>query len=260
VASVVRAFRGTRAGLLVHQLMIVDQTGKDVQRIPTFTRFEDGWIADRIVERGGRWRWMPTSGIALRRELTEKIFPVPEDPFRIDADMFMLELAPLLTSIATIDEVLARYRLHETNAFSRRGMDRSNVERTIVSITTALEQVNGKLKDLGLAHAQLDPSRNLTVLERRFLMDAFDGGTSRSDLAPSYARLAAAIVRDDLYTAPQKGWALLLYLGVLALPVHRREAWASASLGISHGKELLRRIQQIEILGRGRRTLRRTTR
>jgi hypothetical protein len=91
-------------------------------------------------------------------------------------------------------------------------------------------------------------------------MDAFNAATSRSDLAPSYARLATAIVRDDLYTAPQKGWALLLYLGVLALPVRRREAWASASLGISHGKELLRRIQQIEILGHGRRSLRRTAR
>jgi glycosyltransferase involved in cell wall biosynthesis len=244
LARVVRAFRDSAAGLLVHHMMIVDDVGHDLQRIPTFTRFEHGWIGDRVIERGGRWRWMPTSGVALRREVAERIFPVPEEPFRIDADMFMLELAPLFAEVTTIDEVLGHYRLHGGNAYSQRKVDRQGVARTIRSITTAIDQANDKLAQLGIDGVRLDPRRNLKLTEQRFLLRAFDGHASRWELARTYARLAPSLIRDDLYGVPQKAWALLLYLGVVILPADSREPWASASLGISHGKELVRRVQQ----------------
>ena len=244
VDRVVRSFRRTPAGLLVHHMMIVDDVGRDLQRIPTFTRFEHGWIAERVIERGGRWRWMPTSGVVLRREVAERIFPVPEEPFRIDADMFLLELAPLFAEVTTIDEVLGHYRLHGGNAYSRRKVDREGVERTIRSITTTIDQTNARLAELEIDGVRPDPLRNLKLTEQRFLLAAFDGRVSRWRLARSYAGLATSLIRDDLYGFPQKAWALLLYLGVVVLPASSREPWASASLGISHGKELVRRVQQ----------------
>jgi len=244
LVSVIEAFRASRAGLLVHQMMIVDEVGRDLQRIPTFTRFEHGWIRARVLQRGGRWRWMPTSGVALRREIAERIFPIPEEPFRIDADMFMLELAPLLVEVAAIEEVLGRYRLHGANAYSRRKLDRQAVDRTIHSLTTAIDQVNERLDRLRLDGDRLDPDRNLKLAEQRFLARAFDGDASRWELSRNYGTLTAALVRDDLYGLSQKAWAILLYLGVVILPVRSRIAWASASLGISHGKEFVRRVQQ----------------
>ena len=244
VQTVLDTFRRDRSGLLVHHMMIVDTDGNEVQRIPTFTRLESGWIGQRVIRRGGRWRWMPTSGMCLRREIAAAIFPVPEQPFRIDADTFILELAPLLGRIVGVEEILSLYRLHGANAYSRERVDSSSIGRTIHSITTAVDQVNQRLEQLDVAPVRLDATRNVEVTEQRFLSHALDGSVSRLDLAGRYVPMMRMILDDDLYGSAQKLWAAILYAGVIILPARLRARWASGSLGISHAKERLRRLRE----------------
>jgi hypothetical protein len=244
VQTVVDMFRRNRSGLLVHHMMIVDGDGNEVQRIPTFTRLESGWIGQRVIRRGGRWRWMPTSGMCLRREVAAAIFPITEEPFRIDADMFILELAPLLTRIVGVEEILGLYRLHGENAYSRARVDISSVRRTIHSITTAVDEVNDRIEQLDMEQVRLDASRNVELAEQRFLADALGGSVSRGGLAARYARMMRAMVGDDLYGWAQKLWAGILYGVVVILPTRLREQWVSGSLGISHAKERLRRLRE----------------
>jgi Glycosyl transferase family 2 len=243
VQRVVEAFRRNVSGLLVHHMMIVDADGRDVQRIPTFTRLESGWIGERVIRRGGRWRWMPTSGMCLRREVASDILPMPEEPFRVDADTFILELSPLLTRVVGVEEVLGLYRLHGANAYSRSRVDSSTVHRTIHSISTAVNQVNERLAKVSPDQVRLDADLNVELSEQRFLADALDGFTSRVALAGHYGRLVRRIAEDDLYGGAQKLWAAILYGVVIILPVGMRAHWVSGSLGISHAKELLRRLR-----------------
>ena len=62
----------------------------------------------------------PSSGNAWRREFLERVLPVPEQPFRIWADVYLLELAPIYGRIGRIVEPLGLYRLHGENRYATR--------------------------------------------------------------------------------------------------------------------------------------------
>src|SRR5712664_895955 len=53
----------------------------------------------------------PTSSLAFRGDLLQKILPIPEGIW-IQADGYMQALAPLLAAVIGIDEPLAVYRIH----------------------------------------------------------------------------------------------------------------------------------------------------
>jgi len=232
------------SGLVIHQMMVVDGEGRDLQRIPTFTRFESGWIADKVVRRGGRWRWMPTSAVSLRREVMELVWPVPEEAFKRDADMFILELAPLLTPVTGIEEILGYYRLHGSNSYSQRGIDVSSVQRTLHTLSQTLVEVNQRLGSITASAVRLDPEDNIKILEQRLLLESFQPDSSRRKLANQYMTLLRKVASDDLYSRTQKAWSAILYGILMLLPRKARPKWASASLGISHVKELARRVHQ----------------
>jgi Glycosyl transferase family 2 len=250
VERCVDAFAVTNAGLLVHQMMIVDEDGRRVQRIPTFTRFEQGWIGGRLIARGGRWRWGPTSAVAIRHEVGRHVFPMPERDFRTDADTFLLMLAPLLTSVCGVEEVLGVYRLHGSNAFGQKGVDRRAVGRTTRALTVGLQAVNERLIEMGWEGVRLDADQNLKLREQAFLAAALDGKEPRRQLLREYRRLVPALRRDDLYDAYQKVWAVILFGMCLCLPRKLRSSWISFNLGTSRAKELIRRVKDHEWLGR----------
>jgi hypothetical protein len=59
-----------------------------------------------------------TSGNAFARDVLERIFPIPEDEFRICADGYLVTLAPLFGPVVSIDEPLGVYRIHDRNAWA----------------------------------------------------------------------------------------------------------------------------------------------
>jgi glycosyltransferase involved in cell wall biosynthesis len=246
VERCVDAFASTNAGLLVHQMMIVDENGRNLQRIPTFTRFEQGWIGERVIERGGRWRWGPTSAVAIRRQIGSRVFPMPELGFRTDADTFVLMLAPLLTPICGLEEILAFYRLHGSNAFGQRKLDSRAVERTRRALTISIDAVNNRLAEMEWTSVRLDANNNLKLQEQRFLAAALEGKEPRRQLFHQYWKLMRAVKNDDLYDGAQKGWAIVLFGICLIIPKNLRPSWLSLSLGTSRAKELVRRIRERE--------------
>lgn len=249
VERCIDAFTTTNAGLLVHQMMIVDESGSNLQRIPTFTRFEQGWIGERLIARGGRWRWGPTSSVAIRREVGCRIFPMPEQGFRTDADTFLLMLAPMFTPVCGLEEILAFYRLHGSNAFGQSRLDRRAVERTTQALTTSIEAVNDRLDDMGWADVRLDAKDNLKLQEQWFLATAMGGKESRRTLLREYRQLVRSLRSDDLYDTVQKVWAVVLFGICVCLPRSLRPSWLSLSLGASKAREFVRRIRDHEWRG-----------
>lgn len=224
----VRFFSAEPAGALVHPLLVMDAQGREVQRLPVGHTFESGWIADRVVARGGRWGVVGGGGVCFRREVAELIFPIPEDVFvGADADAFVFRLLPLLTTVGFVDEVLYYYRLHEDNRGLARSLNLDVVARRLEFLQRTTDSVNLRLHELGLERYLLDTSKNLAVREQRLYMGLFDGGVSRGKLMREYLSLVSPILRDELYSPGRKAGLLALYGSVICLPFRARAWWLS---------------------------------
>ena len=67
VERVGKVFQANPAvGFVIHAMMVTDQSGRPTHQIPLMTRFEEGWIAETIVRRGGRRRFMLTSALCQK--------------------------------------------------------------------------------------------------------------------------------------------------------------------------------------------------
>lgn len=242
LASMVEALRDDRIGAVVHPLMVTDAEGAPIQRIPALTRFENGWLAPRVVRRGGRWRWVPTSGIAMRREIADLVFPMPEEGFTSSADTFFLMLVPLLTPVTSVDAVLGTYRRHGANVFARAQLDPERTAKLLGNMALSVDRVNERLGELGHAGVALRVADNLKYRELMFQAALFDGRTSRRELAGGYRELASALAADDLYGSLQRRWARVMYAAAVALPRGLRVRWLSASLSASAAKDVVRRM------------------
>ena len=82
-----------------------------------------------------------TSTISIKRNILEKIFPMPEERFRICADNYLMIYALYLSDFYYIDEELTFYRIHGSNGYARRRDVMSVTEITRMSI----ELINKKL-------------------------------------------------------------------------------------------------------------------
>jgi hypothetical protein len=59
----------------------------------------------------------PTSGNAWSRCFLERVLPMPEAEFRINADCYLSTLAPMYGDVRTIPEPQSRYRVHGNNSY-----------------------------------------------------------------------------------------------------------------------------------------------
>ena len=66
----------------------------------------------------------PSSGISVRKKLIERIV-IPEEPFRISADHFYLNILPLITKVGVLETSLHSYRVHGANLY----LGKSNMGR-----------------------------------------------------------------------------------------------------------------------------------
>jgi glycosyltransferase involved in cell wall biosynthesis len=128
----------------------------DAQDVPTgevrFKGFPSGDLRQRVAVMGpGNNPSSPTSGNAWRRDLLERILPVPEDLYRTYADAYLFDLAPFFGTIGEIETVLSSYRVHGANntapMVSKLRMDVERYEEQVRAVQTALER-NGIAADV----------------------------------------------------------------------------------------------------------------
>ncbi|HUY99041.1 MAG TPA: glycosyltransferase [Thermomicrobiaceae bacterium] len=251
LAAIVREFqRHPEVGFILHRGMCVDAQGREIQEIPFLTGFECGWIADRLVRRGGRWRDMPTSALSFRREPAEYVFPIPEPEFRRASDGFIFTLLPLLTEVSAVDEVLHEYRVHGRNDFGAAQWTVDSVRADLGFIAGQVAEVNRRLAVLGVRGRSLDLARNLLYRQQSLVLDLLTGRPRRA-LLGDYVALVPRMVRDDLYGRLQKALGLVVYGLAIPLPVGARSRWLNAALGYNQVKQHVRRV-----LDRGRAVVR----
>jgi hypothetical protein len=154
IERVVEAFRKSpEAGCVVNRLMRVGADRRPQGPLPLLASLPTGWYGPRLLKTGGVLTEMPgTPGLNLRREIAERIFPVPEyRPLNMCPDMVMLRLAPLLTPIASISEPLAEARLHGGNTYMRSRLNAESITREL-TLCRELWEVQRQMLD------RLDPA------------------------------------------------------------------------------------------------------
>lgn len=100
-------------GFLTHRLRGINNEGKENGIvIPGVPKLVDGWFApylfDKIPNRGSA---APSAGNLVRREVMEKIMPIPVECQRTQ-DAYVLTCAMLLTPAIGLEKMLGSYRIH----------------------------------------------------------------------------------------------------------------------------------------------------
>lgn len=204
---VVKAFKlSPQLGFVIHKMQIVDSAGIPRGVIPILTPPETGYIGAKVYRRGGRWRYMPSSAICLRREVADILFPINEDKFRSVADAYIFTLAPIVTTVAFVDEVLSVYRLHGSNLTGMGDLSPVAIRKNIRNIEQVVRGVNDKLATMGLP--PLNIYRNLSYLEQKAFLSLAEGQASLLEQLRQLSELTVATLKDDLYAPVQKLGAL----------------------------------------------------
>jgi glycosyltransferase involved in cell wall biosynthesis len=220
VDTLVRCFRNdSRVGYVIHPLIMVDAEDRYIQPVTLLDCFEEGFVADKIIRRGGRWRSMTASGISFRRELAPYVHPVPDG---IYPDVLFNTVLPLLTRVAVVREYLGFYRLHGSNLTGEIRNHSSiddcirSIRRYLEHVERALKAVNQRITELNLDVPPLELGHNLDYQMRAFALSLFTGPTHMGRRLAEYASLVSRIARDDLYR-PRHKCALLAGYGLASV-------------------------------------------
>jgi glycosyltransferase involved in cell wall biosynthesis len=116
VEAVVNAFRAhPQAGFAIHRASLVDNQGRARGIYPLLSALPSGNCTQTTYENCGILMGLPpTTNLALRREVADRIFPIPVE-YTGYAEQMIHRLAPLMTEVSAVDAPLAHWRLHGQN-------------------------------------------------------------------------------------------------------------------------------------------------
>lgn len=226
---VIERMRTPRVGFVLHAMQVVDGEGRIIRRLPATNQHEKGWIADRVVLRGGRWRSMPASALAFHRDVADLLFPMPADSLRSLADAYLYMLAPLFTEVDFIAEPLSAYRLHGANLTGSTVFTLENSKKFVSGMQRVHHSINEKRQAESYEIPPLELENHLTCQEQQYLIRLFEG-VPMGDLWPQYRALSRLIWHDDVYQIPRKLIGLAVLGSAMMLPKEKRPGWITRFL------------------------------
>jgi glycosyltransferase involved in cell wall biosynthesis len=120
------------AGFIAHAVIRVDAQ-RQRQGVWPLSVHADGWLGTDLLKAGGILPFAPpTSGIALRREIAESVFPISMvPPLHMCPDQVIVRLAPLITLVRRLPEALSEYRLHNANSYAAQGVTIDSIAKQL---------------------------------------------------------------------------------------------------------------------------------
>jgi len=125
--------KAPQVGLIHHRLREMDAVSGDVRDGPAVAASGGGAGSREAML---CFQPTPTSSLAFRRSVLEKILPIPE-AVRIQADGYMQVLAAFLAPVAAINECLAVYRVHGGNLYFLKEAESDPEKRRVRAATLA---------------------------------------------------------------------------------------------------------------------------
>jgi len=131
VQEAVRCFEEPGVVKVHWPLRELDWSGSETGRLVPEGDLPEGDLRELVVQEGPASHLNPpTSGNAWSRNVLERILPVPEAEYRIWADVYLLELAPLFGRIRQVSHPQGWYRVHGENRYASRSFT-ENLERGV---------------------------------------------------------------------------------------------------------------------------------
>lgn len=114
--AVVSAFSDNPdSGFCIHRTQRMDQRGRLGGAFPLLRNLPEGDCTQSAVHNSGVLMGLPpTSALSLRREVAEKIFPIPTY-YTGYAEQLIHRIAPLVTSICRVEKPLSSWTQHHRN-------------------------------------------------------------------------------------------------------------------------------------------------
>lgn len=197
---VIRVFNSKpEVGFVQHRLRKIDSAGMTIPGKRTY-KIPSGNLLRLLRLTGGANVFEPTSGLAFRRSVLDRIAPLPELEWRLCADGAMAFAAATVTHVESLPESLGFYRIHSSNGFVT---NRRSLDSTLAGFRKAIDYTNQCIRRSGLGaeislHDQLDYRRLKYYSGDRSLSDFFD--------------ILSIIFRWPLYNWRDKVWYGLRFL------------------------------------------------
>ena len=230
--------RQPNIGMVIHKLIAV-RNGAPLQLVPPLGVLPSGWLQPKIYRNGGAWRHVPISGLALRREVAQLIFPLPAASLRSEADGYIHTLAPLLTNVSSIQEALGTLHIHNNNITSSSSKPHISSERWRSGYERIYQSVNQTLANFG--QPPLDLQLNLEYMRAEFLSSLFKPVKKRI-LLSKYISVVYSMINDTSLTLPYKIFLCIFYLIILSLPTNITKSLFRKFGGYNRSKSIFRRI------------------
>ena len=159
-AAVAKLFRAAPDTARVqYRVAVTDAEGKGTGELmpAEYVSMPSGDLRAGLVRFNNVTWWPPTSGNAFSSGALRRILPMPEEPFRVAMDYYLVRASTLCGPVVSLDEVGAWYRRHESNSELSEDLD--------------LDQVRAHLELIRRAHRHLRRFAE-TVEVRDFATDA----------------------------------------------------------------------------------------
>ena len=132
IATVVEAFQThPAAGFAIHRAYMVDQRQRPRGVYPLLATLPSGNCFRQTYDNAGILMGLPpTTNLAFRREVGDRIFPIPVE-YTGYAEQTIQRMAPLMTELCAIDAPLARWRLHGQNDQNSQRMTAKRLTREL---------------------------------------------------------------------------------------------------------------------------------
>ena len=204
------------AGMIVHPLYVIDSDGRRTGDVrPKRARLSQGDCREHLRQTG-RHVAPATSGVVIRRDVLERLLPMPTAGFTFGADAYLTFGATLQAPVVALAHPLGEYRVHAEGQFLRRMLSVEGLTRSI-----ALQRTIA-------AHFGLDEAlllRNSFFMRNVFALAKLEG-TARSQVA-AFRALASATARDRSFSLPVRGALLAYWIACLIAPEHGfRRLWS----------------------------------
>ncbi len=209
-----------------YRLEVMDAGGRPTGALmpPPGLRLPSGDLRELVRRHPDDIPYPPASGNAFAAWALRRVLPMPEEDYRLLADVYLLNLVPLLGPVEALEGTGGRYRVHEGNWHYASTLRLDRVRATL-RVTHAthfhMKTLAESLGVTGLPEPDRD-DRSLVFLTHRLVSRKLDPqshpfpGDSLSGLASRGAR--AALRRADL----SLGLRLLYPAWVLAMALAPR--------------------------------------
>ena len=203
-------------------LQAVDGNGNLLHFLLPSKPLSAGNVVPELIVDGG-YCWPPTSGNIFPRWALAKCLPIPENDYRLCADLYVCNHTVMHGRVQTMKEPVGFYRIHSSNNYHGFRMDTVWLERQASSLLTAASLIEGLVREYG--HHQFFTyqfeRRNVEMLmiARRFLNGKLPALHSGSALQKKWWN--SPEVKTLTGYPRYKGMALWLLLSYAPKPIVR---------------------------------------